>query len=810
MEPSRFATLLRQHRVNAGLSQEALAEAAGISTSAIGTYERGIHSAPHRDTVLLLADALRLVDAPRAEFELAARRKPRSLQEGAGNGFPLASTSFIGREREIEQTRDLLRQQRVVTLTGSGGIGKTRLALRVAVDIASAYKNGAWFIDFGKITDESQVVAKLASTLRVGAPRQGETPDSFAARLQRRELLLIFDNCEHVIQTVGILAASIVRTCPRITILATSRERLRISGEVVIRVPTLPVPRRAAITLAEAHDNPAVALFVDRAIPVALSFELTESHLANVLEICRRLDGIPLAIELAAARLSSLGLVEIRNGLKERFTLLSIGPRDLAPRQQTLLATINWSYNLLGDRERSLLESLSLFAGSFTLRAVQTLVEGATVSKDVVELLSSLVEKSLLSIDSIDETDRYFMLESVREYARNKIDPPRADALMGCYANWAATVADDCERTRFTISSEAWVRRVARDFDNVSVALTWALGAGRDALIAARIVTGLRGFWTAVGRVGELPRIATALLDLIDGGTHPCIAGRLHLARLDGLDFHETLASLDAARTFFEQVGDPKDLAICHLYFAHTFGSNNDHAAALAASDTAAEFAREADAQRLFPIIALVRAEARFEQRNFAEARSLAKEAMEDFTLFDETALATLAARFLFKMEIASDNHEAAAMLANQIEARIDALEADLQSNIRVSLLLALACYRTTLGELEPALSSARFVLLDHQAQWQPYVVLAIECVAAVAALHGDLRLAARLHGFVNANDSVSYVFDVSTITCRPILASELRRLTASELRAHLADGAELGMDEAIREALSHSGISAF
>jgi len=288
LEPSRFATLLRQHRIDCGLSQDALAEAAGISTSAIGAYERGVHSAPHRTTIRMLADALRLDGAIRAEFEGAARRKPRSSSQAdripAGN-LPLPATSFIGRERDLEQLQELFGRHRIVTLTGSGGIGKTRLALRAAAQRAATYQGGVWFVDFGTITDEALVVSQVAIALGVPVPAANSTIESFAAQLQARALLLILDNCEHVVGAAALLAATIVRICPRITILATSRERLRISGEAVVRVPSLPTPGPAPVTLADAQKYPAVALFVERAATVEVDFVLTEAQLD--LPLCR-------------------------------------------------------------------------------------------------------------------------------------------------------------------------------------------------------------------------------------------------------------------------------------------------------------------------------------------------------------------------------------------------------------------------------------------------------------------------------------------------------------------------------------------
>ncbi len=628
MEPSRFATLLRTHRVDRGLSQDALAEAAAISSSAVGAYERGIHSALIAKRYRRLADALQLSGDARTQFETAGRRKPRSpsdhLTKVLGN-LPTAATSFIGRERELEQLSAMLKRHRIVTLTGTGGIGKTRLALQAASMCATSYRHGVWVIDLSRITDEAHVVTQVATTLGIAASGADAAMDSFAMSLRGQSLLLIFDNCEHVIGTAGELIASIVRTCPQVAILATSRERLRLSGEAVLRVPTLPFPAPGPVSVAEAQTYPAVALFSDRASTITPDFALTESRLPAALEICRRLDGIPLALELAAARLATLGLAELRSQLNKRFELLSIGPRDLAPRQQTLLATLDWSFNLLDIHEQRLLCSLSIFAGSFTSASARDIFEATPESQPVDILLSSLVDKSLLSVEANEESDRFMMLESMREYARKKLQPKEVASLMHRYAGWVANFADECERTRFTISWDVWLPRAVREFDNTSAALAWALEARHDLQIAARIVAGLRGYWISIGRVAELEQLATRLLEDASVQADSWTLARLHLCRFNNIGEGTQVEAISTARTLFESIADTQGLILCHLYVASMYldanyfeEATNEVALAIDAAATASIF-------RALPHIALLKAEICSAQGRNEEARLLRK-----------------------------------------------------------------------------------------------------------------------------------------------------------------------------------------
>ena len=367
--------------------------------------------------------------------DLISEFPPLRTLDALPNNLPVQLTSFIGREREIEEVKRLLSSVRLVTLVGPGGSGKTRLALQVAAELLEAYPDGAWLVDLAATTDESVIPQTVASILGVrgtapGAmgPRgvEGEEQgrsviDKVLDRLRSGKALVILDNCEHLVAECAALAEEILRSCPQITMFATSREPLRIPGEARWRIPPLTTP--------DTYDDAeqigafeAVRLFVDRAVLNQSDFRLTEENAHVLLEIAQRLDGMPLAIELAAAWVSALSPKQILSRLDDQFRLLASGPRGGLPRHQTLRATVDWSYDLLSAPERKLLEDLSIFGGGFSLEAAERVCAGEGVdAEDVLQLLSQLVDKSLVIRESEEGTVRYRLLETIRQYGWEKV-----------------------------------------------------------------------------------------------------------------------------------------------------------------------------------------------------------------------------------------------------------------------------------------------------------------------------------------------------------------------------------------------------
>jgi transcriptional regulator with XRE-family HTH domain len=358
-----FGDLLRQHRVTAGLTQQALAERAGLSVQGIQKLERGA-THPYRDTAQRLVVALQLESEDESRFRAAVlpvRRngtvRPPTTDGSARHNLPGSISSFVGRELEMAEVRRRLANTRLLTLTGIGGCGKTRLALEVARGALESFPQ-VWLVELGPLSDPALVTHQVGAVLGVSATSEQPFARSLANVLMGRHLLLVLDNCEHLLEACALLVDSLLRACPELHILATSREPIGVDGEVAWRVPSLLLPEPDHASLADLEQNPAVQLFVERAIATQPRFALTVRNASAVAHICRRLDGIPLALELAAARVDALTAEQLVMRLDHRFRLLTGGSRAALPRHQTLVATLDWSYALLSTPERRLFERL--------------------------------------------------------------------------------------------------------------------------------------------------------------------------------------------------------------------------------------------------------------------------------------------------------------------------------------------------------------------------------------------------------------------------------------------------------------------
>ncbi|MGA8576982.1 MAG: helix-turn-helix domain-containing protein [Candidatus Cybelea sp.] len=416
-----FGQILRHFRIAAGLSQEALAERAKMSTNGVSALERGYRRTPQRETLALLGRALALNEEQRSAFEDAAarwrllpRHEETSLTAGRGRRaatptLPLALTRFVGREAELAEIAALLREHRLVTVTGPGGAGKTQTALRVAASLAGTPDLAVGFVTLAATRDRSLVATTVASAFGVQEAANRRPIDTVVAYLEHKATLMVLDSCEHVIDEAARVADTLLSRCPQVRILATSREPLKSSGEHAYRLPSL-------------TSSSAVELFIDRARAVDSQFAPVDASVPVIARICQRLDGIPLAIELAAARVNSLSLPMLLERLSDRFELLTGGTRTALPRQQTMRATIEWSYDLLSEPERWLLERLSVFAGGCTLdMAVSVCADQSRDEMQMLELLSSLVDKSLVAADIDADATRYALSDTTREYAREKL-----------------------------------------------------------------------------------------------------------------------------------------------------------------------------------------------------------------------------------------------------------------------------------------------------------------------------------------------------------------------------------------------------
>jgi predicted ATPase/class 3 adenylate cyclase len=403
----------------------------------------------------------------------------RTVAERPGN-LPVPVSSFIGRERELEQTAAALSEARVVTLTGPGGVGKTRLALQAAAAAAGQFADGAWLCELAPIREPGGVDDAVAAVFSVTARAGQGTHEALAEFLRGKQLLLVLDNCEHLIEGAAALAGDLARSCEQLVILATSREALGIDGERLVPVPSLEVPSAGADqdTIAEAA---AVRLFTDRAAAVKPGFEVTAGNAAAVAAVVRRLDGIALAIELAAARVPTMTPAELARRLERSFAVLASGRRGAVAHHQTLWATIDWSFQLLADREQALLARLAVFAGGATLGAAEAVCQGEGIDPDAVfELLAALVARSLVVAEEKGLGTRYRLLETIRQYGEERLDQSGESELWRArHADYYAALLTRVRDRAHEAEEEAfWAVRLGAEQENLLAAWSWAISTG--------------------------------------------------------------------------------------------------------------------------------------------------------------------------------------------------------------------------------------------------------------------------------------------------------------------------------------------
>jgi predicted ATPase/transcriptional regulator with XRE-family HTH domain len=500
---SPFGELLREFRLAANLSQETLAEQAGVSVSGISALERGTRRAPHRDTVALLGAALGLPPEHRIRLQAAAVRasvprhrdlSPSGNPARGDHNLPLSLTSFHGRTHELRELAEAVCEHRLVTLTGGGGIGKTRLALEAVRGRIDGFPDGIWYVELAPVSDPSFVLQRVASTLGV-AIRSGtsESDTAWLARLVEKHLLILLDNSEHLLEAAAAVAQQILERCPYVRILATSREALRIGGEYVVGLDPLAVPSSAgaATTLAEVRASPAATLFLDRARHVAQTLKLGDDAAAcrALADICARLDGVPLAIELAAARMNALTLATLLHSVDGNFRVLTTGARTALPRHKTLHALIDWSFELLSDSEQHVFCRLGIFAGGWTLEAAQAICTDDTIlSNELLVILSSLVDKSLAVAYSTSEGLRYRMLETTRAYALERLNARgEREPTARRHAEYFRAHLRRQNALWGTLPMAAWLAPGRLELDNQRAALAWSIGEGHDVPLGVAI-----------------------------------------------------------------------------------------------------------------------------------------------------------------------------------------------------------------------------------------------------------------------------------------------------------------------------------
>ncbi|HEY8600202.1 MAG TPA: helix-turn-helix domain-containing protein [Thermomicrobiales bacterium] len=565
-EGGGFGERLRHLREAARLTQEELAAKAGLTAKGIAAIERGRRQRPYPNTITALADALNLSDEQRdaligsksARDSIPAPAPPQP--ERVRPALPHPTTPLIGRREEREALAAILAdpQVRVVTVTGPGGVGKTRLALAVAGDIAATFPGGVVFATLAALNDPALVPAEIGAAFGLREADAAAVREALRAVLGTHRTCLILDNCEHLLAAVPALA-DLLSAYPALTILATSRAPLRLRGEREYPLASLTLPSLDRLpTVADLADNPAIDLFVARATDVVPAFTLARANAATIAAICRRVDGLPLALELAAARLRLLSPTDLLARLDRALPLLSGGPRDLPTRQRTMRDTIAWSHDLLTPEEQELFRRLAPFVGVWDFAAAEAVAGEAGSGADTLGLLASLVEQSLVVTETTDEGDsRYRLLIPVREYAQERLAASGEEGVVRLrHAAYYLAFGEHAGPQLEGPQQAAWMRRLEGTHDNVRAAIDWALGAGQHDLVA-QLGWALHIFWAMRGhhREGYCWMAAT-----LDGALTPpnearALAAMGLLARMYG-DYAEAIARLSQALERFRSLGD--------------------------------------------------------------------------------------------------------------------------------------------------------------------------------------------------------------------------------------------------------------
>jgi predicted ATPase/class 3 adenylate cyclase len=743
--------------------------------------------------------------------DLTTNFPPLRSIDARPNNLPRMLTSFVGRESEIAEITALFHAHQLVTLVGSGGVGKTRTALQVAAKMLEDSSDGVWFVELAPLTRGEYVPTTVAQALGLTLPPEGDLLESLVRALKDKPMLLLFDNCEHLVEATARVVSALLRGCPKVRILASSRQGLGVAGEQTYRLPSLGVPNEdetARLTSSDALQSEAVALFVERARAVDRSFTLTDQNAPVVADICRRLDGIALAIELAAARVRILSPRQLRDRLDERFRVLTGGSRDALPRQQTLRALIDWSHDLLDERERTLFRRLGIFVNGFTLEGAAAVGGGADLDElDAFEGLASLVDKSLVLAEPDGDSLRYRLLESTRVHALEKLDAAGERAAIASrhlryLRNYFTKVAERRERSgRLTETEQA----VQTELEDVRSALDVAL-AQSDATEGGEILASIGRSWRAVGLEAEgaarceryleaLPRDNTKLLALLSCALSYLVSNCGRTVR--------AVEVAIVAVTFARQSGDPATLAEALTQCASravVAGRHDEAEAALAEAEGIPETLTS-------PGVTLVLLETRallsLERGDFETAARALEHLRKQ-----QRALGNAGNEFITTLNLAELEHErgqtprAIAILQETIERARSAAS----KKFLTALLLNLAGYLAAVEDVPGAVAAAREAIGINAAR-EPdhiYVAIGLEHLALVYALRGDFARAAALEGYADAAFTRNgFERELTEATTHGRLTTLLGEgLEADELARLTAEGAALLPETAIALAL--------
>jgi predicted ATPase/class 3 adenylate cyclase len=737
---------------------------------------------------------------------LQADFPPLTSLDAQPNNLPIQPTSFRGREHDLQEAKTLLGQHSLLTIVGAGGVGKTRLAMQVAADLLGQYPDGVWLADLAPITDPELISSVIARALGMAQVEGLRFDAAIPQWLRRKKLLLVLDNCEHVLQVAAQLADAIIRSCPDVRLLTTSRQGLGIGGEAVYRLPSLAIPDISADLQAPvALRYGAVALFVDRARAADTRFALNNDNAPIVADICRRLDGIPLAIELAASRVKVLSISNLAQHLDDRFKILTGGSRAALPRQKTLSALIDWSYDLLTLQEQAMFTRVGIFAGGFSLDAAAAVCAGDGIEEiDILDLVSSLTDKSLVAADTSGERERYRLLESTRAYALEKLAAGgERERLARRHAEYFRDQSQAAEARYRSRSLAVWLTNVEFEIDNYRAALEWTLTGRRDVALGGAIAGALRPLWTTGGLSVEGRYWIEHAQAGLSESAYPQVAARLWYAfglLSDGKRKHDCAES---ALALYQTLGDIHgtawsllSLALSLFQMGRVDESSESYARALAAMR---------DCGDMRGVASCLNQQATFQMNrgDVAAARDLYAQTLEAYNALEDGFGKAAVLGNLAELEFADGRVEQALRVVSEA---VEILARGKNATLLATGYNNIAAYRIALGDEQGARVSAREGLrCARDAQYSAGATTALLHFALLGSSCGQARDSARLIGYVDEQYENLGMHRESTEkwSYERLIAALHEQLSGIEIEKLAVEGAAWSEDQAIQQAMT-------
>ena len=749
--------------------------------------------------------------------DLRSKFPPLRTLQSFPHNLPIPLTSFIGRDREIADAGQLLSNAHLLTLIGPGGTGKTRLSLQVAADILPSFADGVWFVELAPLTDPLLVPQTIATVFELRELQNIPTVEIVTDYLRAKEILLILDNCEHLIAASAQLSDHLLRSCPRLKILASSREALGIAGETVYHVPSLSLPDSPQITREALMDSEAARLFLERATAIQSKFHLTDQNASAVAQICHRLDGIPLALELAAARVAVFSAEEIAAHLEDRFKLLTGGNRAALPRHQTLRALINWSHDLLSQEEQILFRRLSVFSDGWTFEAAEHIcadVEGDRISpEDILDLLSQLVQKSLVMVEQA-ETTRYRLLETIRHYASEKLlEAGESEMLQNRHLDFFLQLAEQAGANLNGPQEMEWMTRLDADYGNLRAGMEWSQKNNLEA--ALRLGGALVLFWIPRGytveglqwltdilmRSEELPEETRSTTRMISIRARALLG--IGILQFGLGDTTSAAVALEECATLSKQLGDLhlRSWAISYLSMNSAF--RGDMPGAYTFAEEGFALGRELGGGMPLAMglngMAMVTA---LVKNDFKTARAYADEASK---ILSETGSRWYSAMALYGFGAFEQSQGNYAEARARFEAGLPVFE-EFKDRQRILML------RSELAHLERKqghISEAKKLYRETLQEWQELgyraaIAHQLECFAMLAKAAEDEQRAARIFGAAEAlREKINIPMQPMERMEYDHEVKELRDgMNTEDFAKYWTEGRALSMEEAIRFAL--------